>query len=432
MSHSESQTDQMLPAGLAEELSRIQSLSAAEAIVALRQLLVLFPASVVVQLRLAAIEFRSGGIASARSILKKVLEADEGNAEALELLGDFSFETGKYRESAQYYRRLCRCRYAHYQSRVKLADALLRCNKIAEAAEAYRLATSMPGVTIEAFHGYARVLVLLEKFTEALRVYEVATGKFPRCDFSVELAELQEQMEVVSAKRTEEGLSTLALIARCRKLCDPFSPMEASTFRQWALSLAWFANCGKSPHVSSPSFKWFDPHTEMETEIRFVERRHDQLPLEIDAVKGARKDQLNEILEEITDGRMRDLALQTEELEGMLLPIVQESIGEIVKRIACELELEEEEEDELRGRFSLARCDALGTASIIFSMLEIGFPVPPDLAIVWFWFAQGHWCFDYQLDRELPTAELKYADYIRELTKDSDAAIWQDIVYLVL
>lgn len=436
MSQSESKTDSLGSLSAIDgELTRIQSLRDSDAIEALEKLTASFPNSAVVLVRLAILQHRCGHTPAASIKLKKVLELDSSNVEALEALGDICLETGKYKLAAQYYRKLCQCLYSHYESRMKLADALFRCNKAEEATEACRLATRMRGATIDAFRGYASGLALLKKFDEALEVYEAAESKFPGADFSAELAELQAQLDTIRAKRSDEALSTLALIARCRKLCDPQRPMTPAAFREWALSLPWYANCGNPLPIAPPCLKWFAPHTEHETEIGFARSEHHELPLEPaddDDVKCARQGELQEILLETAGEQGLDVEMQTEQLKKVLFPIVEKSVEKVVKRIAQESDLEEEEEDELAGRFELARRDALVTTSIILSMLQLGFPVPPDFAIVWFWFAQGHWCFEYELERELPAAESHYGDYIRELTKDADASLWKDIVYVVL
>ncbi|MBY0546069.1 MAG: hypothetical protein K2W95_02140 [Candidatus Obscuribacterales bacterium] len=436
MSQSESPTDNPGESSeLAAELNRIQSLNDSDAIEALDKLTTSFPNSADVLVRLGILQHRCGQTSAASIKLKKALEMDSTSVEALEALGDICLETAKYKLASQYYRKLCQCRYSHYESRMKLADALFRCNKAEEATEAYRLATRMRGATIDAFRGYASGLALMKKFDEALAVYQVAVSKFPGSDFTAELAELQAQLDAIRARRSDEALSTLGLIARCRKLCDPHEPMEPDAFRDWALRLPWYANCGNALPISPPCLKWFNPYTEHETEIGFAESDYGELSLEpcgIDSVKSARQSELQVILREAASERGLDLTVQAEQLQKVLFPIVEKSVEKVVKRITEESDLEEEESDELEGRFDLAKRDALATTAIILSMLQLGVPVPLDFAIVWFWFAQGHWCFEYELERELPEAESHYSDYIRELTKDWEASFWKDIVYVVL
>jgi len=126
------------------------------------------------KLREAALLHRSGRLAEAEKVYKKILDIAPDHADTLNLLGLAVFQKGEYNAAAGFIKKAIRINPSNPLFHVNLGNTLHRLNKENEAANAYLRALAIHPNHAEALNNLGNVYYVQGKMDEALSCYKRA------------------------------------------------------------------------------------------------------------------------------------------------------------------------------------------------------------------------------------------------------------------
>ena len=126
------------------------------------------------KLREAALLHRSGRLAEAEKVYKKILDIAPDHADTLNLLGLAVFQKGEYNAAAGFIKRAIRINPSNPLFHVNLGNTLHRLNKENEAANAYLRALAIHPNHAEALNNLGNVYYVQGKMDESLSCYKRA------------------------------------------------------------------------------------------------------------------------------------------------------------------------------------------------------------------------------------------------------------------
>ena len=126
------------------------------------------------KLREAALLHRSGRLAEAEKVYKKILDIAPDHADTLNLLGLAVFQKGEYNAAAGFIKKAIRINPSNPLFHVNLGNTLHRLNKENEAASAYLRALAIHPNHAEALNNLGNVYYVQGKMDESLSCYKRA------------------------------------------------------------------------------------------------------------------------------------------------------------------------------------------------------------------------------------------------------------------
>lgn len=381
-------------------------------------------------LAMAMAELKAGNLSKALTACKGVLKHEPKNVFALEKSGEILTAQNKHKAACAFFRQLCHIKYKDYKARVKLADALSNAGHWDEAAEAYRLATRMPGNQVDGFLSYARTLTHLKSYEEALDVYRQVKELFPDADYSDEAQAIEELLR-------ESQASTLSLFAKCQRLFDPDQLMPFTEFDEWVEAVPWLSKCRQRGELRD--FQLPDSESGQNITIKVRMANIYDLPNEDkhESILGKRQDALEKITLDSAQTGGLNLEPYAESLKQRLSHAFKKPINTLVNKIHDDRERREDEADSedsleaVQSSIEYAEFDAFSVVFVIGSMLKLNVPVPPDVAIRWLFFALGYWPCELIFWGVPEDYTGDNSDYVREMTLQGEKKIWKNFEYLV-